>query len=273
MPTPQVDVSAENAAAEAATRANEQPVEAVDPQARLSSVGGQAAEMLSALVPGAGAAMMLAQLGTRAAAGAAQGAAEKAAEKEKARKQGKLEGLTFEEMWAAHPHNYQESYAGGDASQNTSSADVNEAQGWDPDQWANTCAIRISVMLNTIGGAYAITPEKAAAAGIKKSRVFYSKKTKWYYLLAAKEIWQYATARFGTPHKVFPANGGRYQDEAAFNTALPDITAELAGKKGLAGFDKIFGYSGTGHVDIFDGEQLSNAPGWYACQRLMLWYI
>lgn len=244
MPGPQNEHALEQEAANAATAANEQE-EGVSPEEALEAAQGQSAEI---------------------AAASAQAQAQAAA-KAKARKEGKLEGLEFEEMWAAHPHNYLP-----DESQNTSSADVNKAQGWDPDQWANTCAIRMSVMFNTIGGAYKITPAKAKAAGIKRSRVFYSRKTKWYYLLAAREIWQYCTAHFGKPHQTWPPSG-RFQDEAAFNASFgKDIEPVVSGKRGIVAFDKIFGYSGSGHVDIFDGPQLSDGS-WYPSKRVMVWYV
>lgn len=192
-----------------------------------------------------------------------------------AKKKGQLAGLSIEEMWAAHPHNYQEYYGdqGGSEEQNTSSGDVQEAAGWDPNQYGNTCAIRLSRMLNELGGAYAITPAKAVAAGIPRHRVIYAKKQKWYYLLAASEIATYVGSTLGNASKTWPASG-RYKDGDAFQAAFDtDIRPIISGKKGIVFFDKIFGYSGTGHVDIFDGERLSDAPNWYPSQRLRVWYV
>ncbi len=184
-----------------------------------------------------------------------------------AKKKGQLAGLTIEEMWAAHPHNYQND--GSD----TSSEDVQTAAGWDANQYGNTCAIRLSVMLNKLGGGYAITPAKAAAAGIPAHRVVYSKKQKWYYLLAASEMAQYVASAVGSPSKTWP-EGSRYKDGAAFDAGFEkDIRPVISGKKGIVFFDKIFGYSGTGHVDIFDGEKLSDAPSWYPSQRIRVWYV
>ena len=184
-----------------------------------------------------------------------------------AKKKGQLGGLTIEEMWAAHPHNYQNDGT------DTSSEDVQTAAGWDPNQYGNTCAIRLSVMLNKLGGAYAITPAKAAAAGIPANRVVFSKKQKWYYILAASEMAQYVASAVGNPSKTWP-QGSRYKDGQDFDAGFQkDIRPVIAGKKGIVFFDKIFGYSGTGHVDIFDGERLSDAPCWYPSQRIRVWYV
>src|SRR5690606_13846353 len=114
----------------------------------------------------------------------------------------------FEKMWKAHPRN-------NGSSESVSSRTVNANQGWDPDQYANTCAIRVSVMLNTLGGEHKITRDKAVAAGIPKHRAFYSAKTKWYYLLAASEIAQYVAHHQGKPSAVLPKSS-RYKDGAAF---------------------------------------------------------
>ena len=244
MPGPTNEQSLEQAAVDAATAANEQEP-GVSAEESAAAVEGQSAEI----------------------AAASAEAQAKAAAKEKARKEGKLEGVDFEEVWAAHPHNYLE-----DESQNTSSQDLNAAQGWKPDQWANTCAIRMSVMLNTLGGAYKITKAKAKAAGIKSGRVFYSRKTKWYYLLSAREIWQYSTSRFGKPDMTWPP-AGRFKSEEDFNASFAkDIEPIVNGKRGLVAFDKIFGYSGSGHVDVFNGSILSDGS-WYASKRVMVWYM
>jgi len=172
----------------------------------------------------------------------------------------------FEAMWKAHPHN------NGSAA-SVSAATVNTNQGWDPDQYANTCALRISVMLNTLGGEHKITRDKAVAAGIPKGRVFYSSKTKWYYLLAANEMAQYIAHHQGKPSVSFPA-GGRFKDADAFEADFDaKIAPAVAGKKGFVFFDRIFGYSGSGHVDLFDGTTLSAASHWYASQALKVWYV
>ena len=170
----------------------------------------------------------------------------------------------FDEMWAAHPHNDQD-----DESQNTSSDDVRTQEGL-PDYLDNTCAIRLSVMLNATGNK--ITPATAKAAGLKR-KPHYSKKTKDYYILAANEMWQYLEKHFRKEDAIFPATG-KYKDEQAFQTEFEStIKPVIAVRKGIAAFDKIFDFSGTGHVDLFDGERLSDAPNWYPCQRLRLWYI
>ncbi len=174
----------------------------------------------------------------------------------------------FQQMWDAHPHNYQD-----DASQNTASDDLQVAQGWKPDEYSNTCAIRLSIMFNNLGGNYKITRDKAKAAGIGPGRIPYSKKTGWYYILSAKEMWQYVDAHFGKAHAEFPARG-RFVDADGFRTSFDkDIAPLVAGRKGIVAFDKIFGYAGTGHVDLFDGLTLSDAATWYSCQAIKLWFV
>ena len=171
----------------------------------------------------------------------------------------------FDKMWEAHPHNYQ-----ADSEENTSSEEILEEHGL-PDYVTNTCAVRLSIMLNGIGET--ITPAKCKAAGIER-KPHYSAKSKQYYILAAREMWTYLNANFRKADVTFPANGKRYKDETEFQDAFEtEVKPLLAGKKGIVAFDKIFSYSGTGHVDLFDGETLSDAGGWYSCQRLMLWYI
>lgn len=174
----------------------------------------------------------------------------------------------FQQMWDAHPHNYLS-----DPEQNTASSDLLVAQGWSPDQYSNTCAIRLSIMFNQLGGNYVLTRDKAKAAGIAPGRVPYSKKTGWYYILSAKEMWQYVEAHFGQAHAEFPASG-RFASPEAYKKAFSDEIGPLvAGRRGIVAFDKIFTYAGTGHVDIFSGMQLSDAPSWYPCQAIKLWFV
>jgi hypothetical protein len=169
----------------------------------------------------------------------------------------------FAKMWDAHPHNYQ-----ADESQNQSSADLLEEQGL-PDWIGNTCAVRLSTMLNNMG--YTITPEKTKAAGMSRAPT-YSKKTKQYYILAASEMWNYISKNFRKADQTFPP-AGIYKDAESFQAAYDkEIRPIIAERKGVVAFETIFGYSGTGHVDIFSGETLSDAPNWYPCKRLHLWY-
>jgi hypothetical protein len=175
----------------------------------------------------------------------------------------------FQSMWDAHPHNYQ-----ADSSQNTSSEDVQTALGWDANQYGNTCAIRASVMFNTLGGDYAITVDRAKAAGIPRGRLAYSPTKKSYIILSAKEMWTYVSYWFGQPSMQWPAGEARFKTTEQFQTAYDStIRAAITGKKGFVGFDKIFGYSGSGHVDLFDGELLSDAGSWYPCQSLKVWFV
>lgn len=171
---------------------------------------------------------------------------------------------TFDSMWAAHPHNYQD-----DESQNTASADLLKEQGL-PDWLGNTCAVRLSTMLNRTG--HEITPQKTKAAGLSRAPMF-SKATKQYYIVAASEMWTYLAKNFRKADIEFPATG-IYKDADAFTAAYDkDIKPIVSARKGIVAFETIFGYGGTGHVDLFNGEGLSDAPNWYPCKRLHLWYI
>lgn len=173
----------------------------------------------------------------------------------------------FQKMWEGHPHNYLPE--DGSLGQNTTSPELLEELGFDPSY--NTCAIRLSTMLNSIGET--ITPAKTKAAGIER-KPSYSKATKQYYILSAAEMWTYLMKTFRQPDKTFPPKG-RYKDDDEFAAAYEtDIKPAIAGRHGIVAFDKIFTYSGTGHVDLFQGEQLSDAgDSFYHAQRVMLWYI
>ncbi len=170
----------------------------------------------------------------------------------------------FDKMWAAHPHNYQD-----DPAQNTENADLLEEIGL-PTNW-NTCAIRLSRMLNQIG--LRITPAKVKAAGIARAP-YYSRKTKEYFILSAKEMWTYLAKNFRKADAIFPAAGKTYKDAEAFRKGFEkDIEPVVKARKGIVAFEQIFGYGGTGHVDLFDGLKLSDAPDWYPSMRVHLWYV
>jgi hypothetical protein len=131
----------------------------------------------------------------------------------------------------------------------------------------------MSVAFNTLGGVFAITREKAKAAGIDPARVPFSAKTGWYYILSAKEMWTYLSKWCGTPSVQFPAKG-RYANDGDFQKALDgEVTTAVSGRKGIVAFDKIFTYSGSGHVDLFDGKRLSDSSTWYPSEALRIWYV
>lgn len=170
----------------------------------------------------------------------------------------------FEQMWAAHPHNYLD-----DPSQNTDSATLLQEVGL-PTTW-NTCAIRLSRMLNKIG--LKITPAKVQAAGIARAP-YYSRKTKEYLILSAKEMWTYLAKNFRKADVIFPAANKTYKDAEDFQKGFEkDIAPYVKSRKGIVAFEKIFSYSGTGHVDLFDGMKLSDAPDWYPSMRVHLWIV
>ncbi|HEU5056071.1 MAG TPA: T6SS effector amidase Tae4 family protein, partial [Kofleriaceae bacterium] len=170
----------------------------------------------------------------------------------------------FAQVWNAHPHDYKS-----DPAQNTSSEEVRGEHGL-PAAFQNTCACRLSVMLNATGNP--ITPASVKAAGISRAP-FYSEKTRQYYIIAANEMWAYLSKHFRGPDVVFPARG-EYRSSDEFNAAFTaEILPVIASRKGIVAFETIFGYSGTGHVDVFDGVTLSDSSTWYACRRLRLWFV
>jgi hypothetical protein len=185
----------------------------------------------------------------------------------------------FDDMWEAHPHNYQEHYDGGSADDNTSSPELLEEEGL-PAWMNNTCAIRLSKMLNNMGGAFAITYKSAAAAGIPKKRVWRGKKqadgTRELFIVSASEMWTYLEKNYRSADEVYPGSG-KFADSAAFDAAwdggADPIKDKIASQKGIVAFEKIFGYGGTGHVDIFNGERLSDAAEWYPSQRIKIWNV
>jgi hypothetical protein len=232
-------------------------------QQRAGGAGGDPAEhhadrVADAVVAGEPADYLLSQVARPGAAGAGVGSA---VQLKRRLPRGEE---AFQQMWDAHPHNYQT-----DDEDNTSSDEVRSQHGL-PAYIENTCAVRISIMLNNIGER--ITPQKTAAAGLRRAP-HYSRATRQFYILAASEMWTYLNAYFRRADATFPASG-RYRDAEQFQDAFEStIKPRLAGHKGIVAFDKVFSYGGTGHVDLFDGEALSNAAGWYPSQRLMLWYI
>ncbi len=172
----------------------------------------------------------------------------------------------FEKMWAAHPHQFKSDED--IHSPNMPTAELAQEIGF-PSNWS-TCAIRLSVMLNRLG--LTITPAKVKAAGIKRAP-YKSTKTHEYLILAASEMWTYLEKHFRKADVVFPA-AGKYKNKAEFKKGFTkDIEPIVKARKGIVAFEKIFGYGGTGHVDLFDGLKLSDAPDWYPSMRVHLWYV
>lgn len=191
----------------------------------------------------------------------------------------------FASMWENHPHNYLP-----DASQNTDSGDLNEELGFKRDQFANTCALRLSTMLNRMGGEYAITVDKAKAAGLDKMRQggLYLPRAKDpktesqddRVIVSAREMWTYLEHHMGKPDQVWPPTGRNLKRKDA-EAAAAEVEAAVQGKKGFIAFDNLqlqdengqfSGYGGSGHVDIFDGGQLSDGS-FYPAQRILVWYV
>lgn len=191
----------------------------------------------------------------------------------------------FEQMWANHPHNYLP-----DSTQNTASADLNQELGFARDQFENTCALRMSTMLNRMGGEFRITREKALAAGLDKMRPsgMYLPKAKDpkteseddRVIVSAKEMWTYMEKTMGPPDLAWPPRG-RNLKRADAAKAAEEAKTTVQGRKGFIAFDNLqlqdengqyTGYGGSGHVDIFDGGQLSDGS-FYPCQRILVWFV
>jgi Type VI secretion system (T6SS), amidase effector protein 4/Putative peptidoglycan binding domain len=194
-----------------------------------------------------------------------------------AKKTKKLQGEEdFQRMWAAHPHNYMS-----DSSQNTSSAELIKELGLKDSDAPNTCALRMSTMFNRLGGGHELTVEKAKAAGLDKMRVggLYMPKVNDKQsagsddrvLLSAKEMWTYIEKERGKPDLVFPPTG-RYASEEEAKEGAKAVEAAIAGKKGFIAFDKIFGYGGSGHIDLFDGNTFSDGS-LYTAQQTKIWFV
>ena len=136
-------------------------------------------------------------------------------------------------------------------------------------------------MLNRMGSDTAIDPSKAREAGLDKMRaggLFLARlndpktdSSKDRAILSAKEMWTYMEHHRGPPDAVWPPRG-RYKNAEEARKGAEEVEEAVRGKKGFVAFDKILTYGGSGHVDLFDGQQLSDGE-WYASERIMLWFI
>lgn len=188
----------------------------------------------------------------------------------------------FAKMWGNHPHNYQ-----ADASQNTSSEALRTDLGLKESDAPNTCALRMSTMFNRLGGEHALTQDKGKAAGLDKMRAggLYMPKVndkqtagaEDRVILSAKEMWTYIEHKRGRPDLVWPAPGAgradRYKTAEEAQQGVEELKQQLIGKKGFIAFDKIFGYGGSGHIDLFDGLTLSDANEFYPSQQIKVWFV
>ncbi|MBX3471817.1 MAG: type VI secretion system amidase effector protein Tae4 [Planctomycetes bacterium] len=140
----------------------------------------------------------------------------------------------FDTLWANYPVG--------------SSPDVRRAIGGqvDNDNYANTCAIRVSRTLNLSG-----QPIKPAE-GLLTVRGGDGKR----YALRMKELTNYLKARWGKPQvSVKKPNG----DKSKFD-----------GKKGVISFLGIPGYTGGGHIDLWDGAQTQTGD-YFDSNEVLLW--
>jgi hypothetical protein len=58
--------------------------------------------------------------------------------------------------------------------------------------------------------------------------------------------------------------------QQAFDSTIKPL---ITGRKGIVALERVFDYDGTGHVDLFDGETLSDSNAWYPAARLHVWYV
>ncbi len=183
----------------------------------------------------------------------------------------------FEAMWAAHPRNNYES-----EHENTDSGDLIKQLGLPEGSVPNTCALRLSTMLNRMGGNLTLTTDKGRQAGLDKMRSggLYMPRVKdelqdgkdGRVVLSAREMWTYIEKFRGKPDFEWPARG-RFKTEEEAIEGAKHVESVAAGQRGFVAFDKIYGYGGTGHVDIFKGTELSAAKSWYPSQSIKLWYV
>lgn len=183
----------------------------------------------------------------------------------------------FARMWENHPHNYQN-----EASENTDSDSLVAQLGMAPGSVPNTCALRMSTMMNRMGGNIGLTTGKGKEAGLDKMRQggLYMPSVKDpetasnqdRVILSAKEMWTYIEKHRGKPDLTWPPRG-RFKTQEEAEKGAQEVEAMVGGKKGFVAFDKIFGYGGTGHIDLFDGTLLSDANSWYPSECIKLWYV
>jgi len=183
----------------------------------------------------------------------------------------------FARMWENHPKNYQDDY-----SQNVDSEALVAQLGMAPGSVPNTCALRMSTMMNRMGGNLGLDETKGRQAGLHQMRAggLYmpsvkdpeSESNKDKVILSAKEMWTYIEKHRGKPDVTWPPRG-RFKTQEEADKGAAEVEAMVAGKKGFVAFDKIFGYGGSGHIDLFDGPQLADSSSWYPSECIKLWYV
>lgn len=140
----------------------------------------------------------------------------------------------FDTLWSNYPEG--------------TSPDVRKTIGGevDNDDYANTCAIRVSRALNYSG------------QPIKKQKGLYSVKgaDKKWYALRMKELTEYLKKKWGKPQVAVKKPKG---DSSKFD-----------GKKGVISFLGIPGYSGGGHIDLWDGSATKTGV-YFESGEVLLW--
>jgi len=109
----------------------------------------------------------------------------------------------------------------------------------DPNNWENSCVIRMSRGLNYSG---VLLPSKTPSKGGAITG-----KDGYNYWVRVRDMKKFLENEFGTPN--VEADGG----ESAVN--------EFKHRKGIIAFDVVGWSNSTGHVTLWDGTDLSYAPG------------
>jgi hypothetical protein len=183
----------------------------------------------------------------------------------------------FDAMWEAHPRN--NPYGG---SKNVSTPELVRQLGLPEGSVPNTCALRMSTMLNRMGGDMTVTSNKGIQAGLHEMRAggLYMPHVRdelqdgkaGRVILSAREFWVYLEKHRGKPDYEWPSRG-RFTTPEAAEEGAKHVEDVASSKAGFVAFDKILTYSGTGHVDIFKGKELSAASSWYHSQKYKLWFV
>lgn len=171
-------------------------------------------------------------------------------------------------MWANHPHIEESSH------------DVCIRLGLPTEingEKVNTCAIRLSDMFNRLK--FPVTPQNYKDLGNYEGRQpWKGKKTKKYYIPAANEMIRWLHRQFSKPTRLF----GPYSTLAKYEAAKPSLMRYVADKQGIVGISSLgmkdhtgeaYKKGKTGHVDIFDGFDMSASEEWYPGKYIYIWVL
>ncbi|AKJ28714.1 type VI secretion system amidase effector protein Tae4 [Caldimonas brevitalea] len=136
---------------------------------------------------------------------------------------------TFEAAWAASLRIYSPSDSSGKVAQVVGGAVARNINAPAPYKWTNTCAVRMSYILNQSGVLIPARPE-ATVTGADKRHYFYR----------VPDLISFLTQQWGKPDLVvpYPPPGG----------------GQLAGKKGVVMFEVTGWRDARGHATLWDGS-------------------